>query len=173
MRRLRFVVFIASIMTICVGWLRPDWASASSLETVQLDPEKRRALVGLRDEEKFEPHDYPPFGYVGIVTPEHGQIARAAVNGAIESLLSRDDGPVDAQTVSDVIGAGMEQVEMLDTEDRDRTVEYMLEIWYLLGFKGPTGQFEFGAGFVRPEGYGEPLPPGWTSPTSPRSSGRM
>ncbi len=62
----------------------------------------------------------------------------------------------------------MKRVNLLETEDRDRTGDYMIEIWYLLGFKGATGRFAYGASFKRPAGYGEPLPPGWKSPTEPR-----
>jgi len=57
------------------------------------------------------------------------------------------------------------------TEDRDRTQGYMLEIWYLLGFKGSTGLFQYGSAFKIPQGYGEPLPPGCVSPTQPRPIG--
>ena len=57
---------------------------------------------------------------------------------------------------------------MLETEDRDRAQGYMLEIWYILGFKGATGLFAYGAAYSKPVGYGEPLPPGWTGPDKPR-----
>ncbi len=101
-----------------------------------------------------------------------GVIARAAVNDVMDSILAREDEPISAKTVSDLIGDGMKRVKQLETEDRDRTADYMMEIWYLLGFKGATGRFAFGAAFQRPEGYGEPLPPGWKSPTEPREIGR-
>jgi len=117
---------------------------------------------------KFEPYDYPPLGYTGIATSEEGIAARAAVNDVIEAILSREDGPVAATTVSELIGQGMRRVDQLETEDHDRTAGYMIEIWYLLGFKGTTGQFAYGSAFQPPEGYGEPLPPGWKSPTDPR-----
>ena len=44
----------------------------------------------------------------------------------------------------------------------------MLEIWYLLGFRGSTGLLTYGSAFVIPPGYQEPLPKGWASPTEPR-----
>lgn len=166
-----FVVLLAIALLTLIGVLR--WRSSCSFpkpsqETVQLSAEKRRVLVSLRDEKKFEPHDYPPLGYTGIATPEDGVIARAAVNDVITSILSRDDGPIAAATVSNLIGRGMKRVRWLETEDRDQTIGYMVEIWYFLGFKGATGRFAYGAAFQRPEGYGEPLPPGWKSPTEPR-----
>ena len=62
----------------------------------------------------------------------------------------------------------MRDVAMLETKDRDRTQGYMLEIWYILGFKGPTGHFGYGSAYRKPDGYGEPLPPGWLAPDMPR-----
>jgi hypothetical protein len=57
---------------------------------------------------------------------------------------------------------------MLETEDRDRAYGYMLEVWYILGFKGPTGHFDSGSAYSKPPGYSEPLPPGWLAPDKPR-----
>jgi hypothetical protein len=163
------VLLVSALLALIVAgwWTCPSLASEPQ-ETVHLNAEKRHALIRLRDEKKFEPHDFPPLGYQGIATPEEGAIARAAVNDVIEAILSLEDGPVTATTVSELAGRGMERVNQLETEDRDRTADYMIEIWYLLGFKGATGQFTYGAAFQRPEGYGEPLPPGWKSPTHPR-----
>jgi len=62
----------------------------------------------------------------------------------------------------------MGEVDLLATEDRERTQEYMVEIWYSLGFKDATGVYAYGGAFRTPDGYGEPLPPGWTAPDEPR-----
>jgi hypothetical protein len=141
---------------------------AASTEVVQLTPGKRATLQRLRSEAKFKPHNYPPLGYTGADTPEDGARATAAVNEVIDAVLSRSDGPIQAKIVIDLIGHAMGAVDMLATEDRDRTQEYMLEIWYILGFKGATGHFAYGSAFQKPDGYGEPLPPGWTAPDKPR-----
>jgi hypothetical protein len=161
MRTFLILLVIALLALVVAGWWKySSLYPKSSQETVQLNAEKRHALTRLRDERKFEPHDYPPLGYTGIATPEEGVVARAAVNDVIGSLLSREDGPIAAKPVSELIGRGMKRVDQLETEDRDRTADYMIEIWYLLGFNGATGRFGYGASFQRPEGYGEPLPPG-------------
>jgi len=139
-----------------------------SNEVVQLDNQRRQTLARLKSEEKFEPNEYPPLGYTGVATPEEGAIARAAVNNVLDTILSRENGPLPARTVSDLIGRSMKQVNQLETEDRDRTAGYMIEIWYILGFKGATGRFAYGAAFPKPAGHREPLPPGWKSPTEPR-----
>lgn len=167
-------IFLVLLAWVLLAFVAVSWWKYSSLfpkpsqETVQLNAENRQALVRLRDERKFEPHDYPPLGYTGIATPEESVTARAAVNDVIEAILAREDGPVAATTVSDLIEQGMRRVDQLETEDRDRTAGYMIEIWYLLGFKGSTGRFAYGAAFKPTEGYGEPLPPGWKSPTDRR-----
>jgi len=63
----------------------------------------------------------------------------------------------------------MAAVDPLETEDRDRTGGYMVEIWYLLGFQGCDGSgLAYGSAHPKPHGYGEPLPPGWTAPDKPR-----
>ena len=59
----------------------------------------------------------------------------------LDAILSREDGPIQASKVSDLIGCGMKRVNLLETEDRDRTSDYMIENWYILGFKGATAQF--------------------------------
>jgi uncharacterized protein DUF4844 len=129
-----------------------------SAEVVQLTPEKRVLLQRLRAETKFQPNDYPPLGYTGAETPEDQARATAAVNEVIEGVLAQSDGPIHAKALSVLIGRGMREVDTLATEDRDRTQGYMLEIWYMLGFKGPTGRFAYGSAYPRPDGYGEPLP---------------
>lgn len=63
-------------------------------------------------------------------------------------------------------------MSQLATEDRDRTGDYLLEVWYILGFKGATGRFATGVAYSRLSGYSEPLPPGWTAPDQPRPIGR-
>jgi hypothetical protein len=141
-----------------------------STEVVQLTPEKRVHLLRLRAETKFQPNEYPPFFYTGAETPEDGARATAAVNDVIDAVLARSDVSIRATMVSALIGKGMQAVDTLATEDRDRTQGYMLEIWYILGFKGATGRFAYGgSAYSKRDGYGEPLPPGWTAPDKPRT----
>ena len=143
------------------------WPRASA-EVVQLTPEKRDLLVRLRAETKFLPHDYPPLGYTGAATPADRVQATSAVDGVINGVLAWPNGPIHAKAVSNLIGSGVNAVNMLETEDRDRTYGYMIEIWYILGFKGATGHFAYGSAYPAPQGYAEPLPPGWTAPDKPR-----
>ena len=172
MRTFLALTLAALVFLVGAGW----WKYSSlfprpSREVVQLTAEKRNALIRLRDERKFEPHDHPPLGYTGIATPEDGVLARAAVNDVIGSILAQEDGAVSSKMVLGFIRRGLKRVEKLETEDRDRAAEYLIEIWYLLGFRGPTGRFMNGADFEQTHGYGEPLPPGWKSPSEPRPIG--
>lgn len=172
MRTLLVLIAIGLSGLVLLGWWKYDSQFPKpSQETVLLDAGKRATLRRLREERKFEPYDYPPLSYTGIATPEDGVTARLAVNNVIDAILAQKDGPISSTSVSALIGQEMNRVSMLETEDRDRASDYMVEIWYLLGFKGATGQFSYGASFKRPEGYGEPLPPGWKSPREPRPIG--
>ncbi|MET4701410.1 hypothetical protein ABIE65_004457 [Constrictibacter sp. MBR-5] len=165
------IAFLASIV-LTIYWRQSRLFPSPSQEIVQLNPEKRQVLMRLKGERKFEPHAYPPLGYTGTATPEDGLAARAAVNDVIESILSQNDGPIAAKTVSGLIGQNMKRVRRLETEDRYRTIEYTIEIWHILGFRGATGQFAHGGPPPQPNGFGEPLPPGSKSPTEPRPIGQ-
>jgi len=164
---LAFAILLASLIGFVAWRWSQQWPKAST-EIVQLTPDKRQALVRLRAEQKFQPNDFPPLGYTGAESPEDEAIATQAVNNVIAAVLAKPDGPLAAKAVSDRIGTEMKPVKHLATEDRERTIGYMVEIWYLLGFKGATGRFAYGSAFSTPPGYGEPLPPGWSSPNSPR-----
>ncbi|MEP7006062.1 MAG: DUF4844 domain-containing protein [Sphingomonas bacterium] len=160
---------LASIYGLAARGQRAAPFSAVSTETVRRTPATGARLRSLRAERKFQPNDYPPLGYVGAETPEDEKIAVAAVDKVITNILAQHDASIDAKKVSALIGEGMQQVDQLATEDRDRTAGYMIEIWYILGFKGSTGRFAYGSAYPRPPGYAEPLPPGWASPDHPRS----
>jgi hypothetical protein len=160
----------AAFFALGSGPLSRLWAQPST-EVAQLTPAKRVLLQRLRTENKFQPNNYPPLGYTQPDTPEDGATAIAAVNEVIDTVLAQPDRNVQAAVVSDAIAKGMKKVDLLATEDRDRTQGYTLEIWYIVGFKGPTGHFEYGSYFKKPPGYGEPLPPGWTAPDKPRPIG--
>jgi len=172
MRLFLIVICILGVAAVAffafVYWRYSRLFPAPSTEIVELTPEKRTLLQRLRAENKFQPHDYPPLGYTGAETPEDRARATAAVNGVIDAILARPNGPIHAKEVSGRIAEGLRQVTTLATEDRERTQGYMLEIWYTLGFKGATGHFAYGAAYARPDGYSEPLPPGWIAPDKPR-----
>ena len=171
---MRVLLIVTAVAVIGFGawrfWWTHQFPTASS-EMVELTSEERSRLQALRAEHKFQPHEYPPLGYTGMATPDDERIATEAVNDVIDGILAAPDGPRHASKVADDIGKAMKKIGSLETEDRDRTSGYLIEIWYLLGFKGPTGRFSYGAGFPIPPGYGEPLPPGWKSPTQPRAIG--
>lgn len=157
----------ATFVGVRIWQFRDLWPKPSA-EVVELTSAKRALLQRLRAETKFAPNDYPPLGYTGPETLEDRTRGTAAVNGVIDAVLAHPDGPLSAKIVASHIGKGMREVGTLATEDRDRTQGYMVEVWYLLGFKGPTGRFAYGSAFPLPNGYGEPLPPGWAAPDRPR-----
>jgi hypothetical protein len=135
------------------GWIR--WQSARMFPPVS----KERVTLS------------PEIRYTGTESPEEEARAIAAVDQVIDGVLSSPHALVAAQTTSKLIGRSMRSVDTLPTEDRDRTADYMLEVWYVLGFKGAIGQFAYGKAYPRPPGYAEPLPAGWIAPTKPRPIG--
>lgn len=176
--RMRVLFIVAGIAAIAlaaaaaVAFIRYRQAfPAPSSEVVQLTAEKRAAISRLRAEAKFGPHDFPPLGYTGAPTLHDRAIATAAVDEMLDGVLAKPDGPLEAKAVIELVGIAMRKVDRLETEDRDRAADYMVEAWYLLGFKGATGRFAYGAAYPRPPGHLEPLPPGWKSPTEPRPIG--
>lgn len=177
---MRIFGFIAALIIVVVGgllgfrfWQVFEDHPAPSTETVTLTEEKRDLLERLRAEAKFAPNDYPPLGYTGAAIPRDRITATMAVDGVIDAVLAQRDGMISAEAVSDMIDRGMEAVDLLETEDRDRTAGYMIEVWYILGFRGATGHFVYGAAYPIPPGYGEPLPPGWTAHDRPRPLDRV
>lgn len=172
MRKAAIIILavLISVTAILVfrTWPFVRFQSPPPAEVVQLTPEKRAVLQRLRAEHKFQPHPFPPLGYTGVETPEDEVTANRAVNGVIDAVLAKPDGPLKARTVIGLIRRGMRPVRALATEDRERTQDYMVEVWYLLGFRTATGLFAYGSGYPIPPGYGEPLPAGWTSPDKPR-----
>jgi hypothetical protein len=175
MRNLLYVVFSMGLAALAFVGLR-FWHAYSllpspSIEVAQLSDQAIQGLTRLRAETKFQPNDFPPVGYAGAESEADRAKASGAVNAVIDAILVRSDQPVHATAVSKLIAKAMNDVDLLATEDRDRTAGYLLEIWYIAGFKGATGRFAYGAAFPKPAGYGEPLPPGWKSPTEPRAIG--
>lgn len=152
----------------CATWQHKPSLATASAEVSSLTPDRRGSLERLRDERKFQPYDFPSREYTGAESPEDEAVATRAVNSVIETILARQNGTLPAGAVSKLIDRQMRTVRLLATEDRERTQDYMLEIWYLIGFRSPTGLFAYGQSFEIPQGHGEPLPPGWKSPTEPR-----
>jgi|ERR1700730_11451783 hypothetical protein len=153
---MRFLLIAASVLGLAAiaylgvrFWQYSRLWPEPSAEVLQFTPEKRALLQRLRAETKFQANDYPPLGYTGAETPEDQAPATAAVNRVIDTVLTQSDEPIHAKAISALVGKNMRDVETLATEDRDRTQGYMLEVWYILGFKGPTGRFAYGSGRCR------------------------
>lgn len=159
---------IIALMAASLAWS----CSAPPGETVVLDASKRAELVALRREHKFEPNNFPPLGYTGPATPQDDRKLSSAVDALVDGVLKEPDGMLHARLVAAQMRAAYGGLSDLETEDRDRAQGYLIEVWYILGFHSSTGLFHYGAGFPIPAGYGEPLPPGWTTPDQPRHVGR-
>ena len=172
MRIILIIFALLTVITVAVGvWAYLRFQSQfppTSTEVVTLTPDIRLRLTALRNELKFQPHDFPPLGYTHPESAEDEVVLNAAVHDLIDAILARPDGPLPARDVAAVIGKVGKPLSMMMTEDRERAYGYIAEVWYILGFRGATGHFAHGAGFEVPPGYAEPLPPGWAAPDRPR-----
>lgn len=129
-------------------------------ETARLSPDIRGRLQALRVEAKFAPEgDYP-----GPKGPKTRARLSAVIDDLLDDILSEPDGPIEASDLAGRLGLAVAAVSKRTEADARRAHGYMLEIWWIFGFRSAAGYFtpEDGAGVV--DGWAEPLPPGWTSP---------
>lgn len=135
-------------------------------ETILLGPEIREQLKALRDEAKFHADAaiVPP--YPGRKGPKNRASLSAFVDGVIDDILNEPDGPLEASDVAGRLGIAIGQASKRPRADQERLHGYMIEIWYILGYRSATGYFP--APETAPDGWSEPLPPGWTDPETPR-----
>lgn len=142
-------------------WWRPK-AEPLYEERVMLDAALRERLQALRDEDKFWAEE----GYAGPKGPKNRATLSGWVNGVIDDILAEDDGPLEASDVAGRIGLAMGVASKRPAADQARLHGYLVEIWWILGYRSATGYFPTDGA---PEGWGERLPPGWASPEQPRS----
>ena len=137
-------------------------------ETIATPETTWATLAMLRREPKFVPHEYPPLGYTGPDTPEDLEPLTEIVDQAIDGSLALRAEALSASILRPILVQAQQQADMFATEDRDRVWGYMLEIWYIVGFRVSLFGATYGTYFQVPDGYGEPLPPGWNAPDQPR-----
>lgn len=135
-------------------------------ETAVLGGEVRVKLQALRDEAKFHADVaiVPP--YAGPKGPKNRASLSAFVDGVIDDILNEPDGPLEASDVAGRLGLAIGAASKRPHADQDRLHGYLIEIWYILGYRSATGYFP--PSEAAPEGWSEPLPPGWTDPDQPR-----
>lgn len=131
-------------------------------ERVTLDEGLRDRLRALREDDKFQPDGT----YAGPKGPKSRASLSAFVDGVIDDILAEHDGPLEASDVAGRLGLAIGAASKRPAPDQTRLHGYLIEIWYILGYRSPTGYFP--STQDTPEGWGEPLPPGWTAPDRPR-----
>ncbi|WGM46268.1 hypothetical protein KOAAANKH_01136 [Brevundimonas sp. NIBR10] len=130
-------------------------------ETARLTPEIRTRLTALRAEAR----DWT----LGpdAASPKVVRRVETALNTLIDDILSEPDGPLEAADVAGRLGLGLAALKTAPAPMTALAWGRMIEVWYVLGFRSPTGYFNHDPADL-PEGWGEPLPPGWTAPDRPR-----
>ena len=131
-------------------------------ERAMLDAEVRARLQALRDEDKFWADDT----YPGPKGPKNRATLSGWVNGVLDDILAEPDGPLEASDVAGRLGLAIGAASKRPHADQERLHGYLIEIWYILGYRSATGYFP--APETAPEGWSEALPPGWASPEQPR-----
>ena len=104
-------------------------------ETIATPETTWATLAMLRREPKFVPHEYPPLGYTGPDTPEDLEPLTEIVDQAIDGSLALRAEALSASILRPILVQAQQQADMFATEDRDRVWGYMLEIWYIVGFR--------------------------------------
>ncbi len=135
-------------------------------ETARLDADLRARLQALRDEDKFHADATIDPPYAGPKGPKNRASLSAFVDGVIDDILNEPDGPLDASDVAGRLGIAIGAASKRPAADVARLHGYLIEIWYILGYRSSTGYFP--PSDTAPEGWSEALPPGWASPDSPR-----
>lgn len=135
-------------------------------ETARLDPALRARLQALREDDKFHADATLDPPYPGPKGPRNRASLSAFVDRVIDDILAAPDGPLEASDVAGRLGLAIEAASKRPAADVARLNGYLIEIWYLLGYRSATGYFP--ASEAIPAGRGEPLPPGWTDADTPR-----
>lgn len=135
-------------------------------ERVMLDAGLRARLRALRDEDKFHADAAITPPYAGPKGPKNRATLSGWVNGVIDDILAEDDGLLEASDVAGRIGLAIGAASKRPHADQTRLHGYLIEIWYILGYRSATGYFP--EAVDAPEGWAEALPPGWASPEQPR-----
>lgn len=132
-------------------------------ETARLTPEIRTRLTALRAEAR----NWTLGPDAGPASPKVVRRVETALNTLIDDILSEPDGPLEAADVAGRLGLGLAALKTAPAPVTALAWGRMIEVWYVLGFRSPTGYFNHDPADL-PEGWGEPLPPGWTAPDQPR-----
>ena len=135
-------------------------------ERAMLGAEVRERLQALRDEDKFWADDAISPPYPGPKGPNNRATLSGWVNGVLNDILAEPDGPLEASDVAGRLGIAIGAASKRPAADQTRLHGYLIEIWYILGYRSATGYFP--PAEDAPEGWSEPLPPGWAAPDRPR-----
>lgn len=131
-------------------------------ETALLGEAVRERLQALREEDKF----WADGTYAGPKGPKNRATLSGWVDGILDDILAEPDGPLEASDVAGRLGIAIGAASKRPAADQDRLHGYLIEIWYILGYRSATGYFP--PSDAAPEGWSEPLPPGWEAPDRPR-----
>lgn len=124
----RVVVASLASLTLAGCGEAPDY--------VELTQDKRERLKLLRKADKFNPDK--SLEYPGADDPDVKAQLSQMINDCLDGLLRQPDGRLDGDVVREQFIGVVKKIDNYNPDDHDRAVEYMVQMWRILGFKTRT-----------------------------------
>lgn len=101
---------------------------------VNFTHDKRVRLLSMRNAEKFKPEnsELPDDSDDKV---ELNQI----INACLDAILIQPNGRLDGEVVREQFMGAVKKLDHFAPEESERAIEYMVEIWRILGFRTRTG----------------------------------
>ena len=103
---------------------------------VDFTHEKRERLLSLRKAKKFNPEkslDYP-----GADDPDAKAELNLIIDDCLDGLMRQPNGRLDGDVVREQFIGAVKRLDNFAPDDHDRAIEYMVQIWRVLGFRTRT-----------------------------------
>lgn len=105
-------------------------------DSVEFTRDKRERLLTLRKADKFSAEkslDYP-----GADDPDSKAQLSLVINDCLDGVLRQPNGRLDGDVVREQFIGAQKRLDDFSPDDHDRAVEYMVQMWRVLGFKTRT-----------------------------------
>jgi hypothetical protein len=102
-------------------------------------PDAVARLAALREERKYEAESDGFLPYTGVRDPSERAKAEETVNGVITAVAEIVTSARSSEAILAVFRAGLDQVTLSDTEDRERTCAYFEQIMDCIGLESSEG----------------------------------
>lgn len=128
-RRLFATSLLAASVAGCSG--PPDY--------VEFTPEKRKRLVALRKADKFLPEESEVRSYSGPADDQAKSDLNKIMNDMVDAILVQPNGRLDGSIIRELFLDAIKKLDKYSPDDGHRGIDYMVDIWRILGFKTKSG----------------------------------